>query len=380
MKNLKKKEKKKMGIWQKYILLLLVTILACFLINIILYIPMPSLVGESGWLTFFGSLFGALVAGLVTLWGIEYTIKTTVMNVKPCIRPVRKDFFLYYNCNRGLFIIDKPFSVYMDEKFKNEKVDLFDINELIIGNYVNELAESKKGTKWESIFANLNIKKLCNSIKDKCEYRTYDRATEILYRELDKEYANGVGRVLFEKVMEIFRSNIASSVLSQQWRNNKVFYSVYNTGAGNATDVRISWNFSKKYHLTICEKMGFNEEDYAKMNNSFSLDEIEMVESDVMLNENGNNMVRVQVPDEVIMFVEMIYLKSIKNEKEEKYEENNALIGEHEFAELNILCNDIYGEKHDFQYKVIFRMMPTLAFQCDYQEEKFYFKFDKIEK
>lgn len=374
----KKKEKKKMGIWQKYVLLLVITVALCFAINGFLYVPMPTLVDESGWLNFFGSLLGAAVAGIVTLWGIEYTIKTTVMNAKPCIRPTRKDYFLYYNEKRGLFVIDKPFSVQMEEKFSKDKVDLTDINELVIGKYVQELAESKQGTKWESILGNLNIKKLCNRIKDMCEYQTYERATEIMYRELDKEYANGVGRVIYDKVFDLLRHNIASSILSQQWKNNPVFYCVYNTGAGNATDVSFEWDFSKNYHLRICKDLGFNEEDFDKMNRSFSLDKIEIAEADVMLNENGNNMVRVQVPGEVILFIKKLYLKSINNGKEEKYEANNALVGEREFAELHIMCKDIYGERHSFNYKVMFRIMPTLQSEFEYIEEKFYLKFENI--
>lgn len=367
-----------MGIWQKYVLLLIITIGFCFVINGFLFVPMPTLANENGWLDFYGSLLGSAVAGIVTLWGIEYAIKTTVMNAKPCIRPTRKDYFLYYNEQRGLFVTDKPFSVQMEERFLADKVDLTDINEVVIGKYVQELAESRQGTKWESILRNLNIKKLCNRIKDMCEYETYNKAAEIMHRELDKKYAHGVGRVIFDKVFDLFRHNIAFSILSEQWKSNPVFYCVYNTGAGNATDVSFEWDFSKNYHVQICKNLGFSEEDYNKMNRSFSLENIEVAEADVMLNENGNNMVRVQVPDELILFIRNLYLKSIQNGKEEKFVANNALVGEHELAELNILCKDIYGEQHCFNYKVMFRIMPTLQSEFGYSEEKFYLKFESL--
>lgn len=378
MRKTEKKEKKKMGIWQRYALLLVITIGLSFAINGFLFIPMPTLADENGWLDFFGSLLGSAVAGIVTLWGIEYTIKTTVMNVKPCIRPTRKDYFLYYNEQNGLFVTDKPFAVQMEERFLKDKVDLTDINELMVGKYIQEMAESKRGTKWESIIGNLNIKKLCNRIKDICEYQTYEKAAEILYRELDKEYAHGVGRGIFDKVFDLFRHNIAFSILSEQWRNNPVFYCVYNTGAGNATDVRLEWDFSKKYHVQICKNLGFSEEEFKKMDHSFSLENIEVSEADVMLNENGNNMVRVQVPREVILFIENLYLKSIQNGKENKLEANNVLVGEHELAKLNIICKDIYGEQHYFNYRVMFRIMSTLQSEFDYSEEKFYLKFENI--
>lgn len=41
----------------------------------------------------------------------------------------------------------------------------------------------------------------------------------------------------------------------------------------------------------------------------FSLDTIEVAEAEVMLNTNGDNIFRVQVPGEVLLLIENLYLK-----------------------------------------------------------------------
>ena len=155
-----------------------------------------------------------------------------------------------------------------------------------------------------------------------------------------------------------------------------VFFPIYNTGAGNATDVQIKWDFSKNYHRELCSNLGFTDNEYEDMLKYFSLDTIEVAEAEVMLNTNGDNIFRVQVPGEVLLLIENLYLKKIKNCKEEKYENNNALVGEHKFAELYINCKDIYGENHYFDYCVMFLIQPTMWKGYGYQEERFYLKFD----
>lgn len=243
---------------------------------------------------------------------------------------------------------------------------------------IGELTEEKEGTEWEHILKNLNRKKMCNLIKEKCAYHTYKDSMEILYRELDKMYRNGVGRVIAEKVTEHFRSVMAFETMSSEKSKWGVFFPIYNTGAGNATDVQIKWDFSKNYHRELCSNLGFTDNEYEDMLKYFSLDTIEVAEAEVMLNTNGDNIFRVQVPGEVLLLIENLYLKKIKNCKEEKYENNNALVGEHKFAELHINCKDIYGENHYFDYCVMFFIQPTMWTGYGYQEERFYLKFDNV--
>ena len=373
---MEKRPKKKMGLWGKYVVLLIVTVILGFMINLFLFVPIPTLADENGWLGFYGSLIGAGIAGIITLWGIEYTIKSTVMNVKPCIRPVKKDFYLYEKKGQGLTITEKPLFHLVEEFASKEKVDMFEVNELVIDAIISKLTEEKGGTEWEHILKNLNRKKMCNLIKEKCAYHTYKDSMEILYRELDKMYRNGVGRVIAERVTEHFCCVMAFEAMSSEKNKWGVFFPIYNTGAGNATDVQIKWDFSKNYHRELCSNLGFTDNEYEDMLKYFSLDTIEVAEAEVMLNTNGDNIFRVQVPGEVLLLIENLYLKKIKNCKEEKYENNNALVGEHKFAELYINCKDIYGENHYFDYCVMFLIQPTMWKGYGYQEERFYLKFD----
>lgn len=88
-----KKKFKHLSIAQRMIVLILVTIVICFIINGLLFVPMPSHADDNAWLGFYGSILGATIAGIVTLWAIETTIKSTLMNFKPVIRPVH--IFMY---------------------------------------------------------------------------------------------------------------------------------------------------------------------------------------------------------------------------------------------------------------------------------------------
>ena len=144
---MKKRPKKKMGLWGKYVVLLIVTVILGFMVNLFLFVPIPTLADENGWLGFYGSLIGAGIAGIITLWGIEYTIKSTVMNVKPCIRPVKKDFYLYEKKGQGLTITEKPLFHLVEEFASKEKVDMFEVNELVIDAIISKLTEEKGGTE-----------------------------------------------------------------------------------------------------------------------------------------------------------------------------------------------------------------------------------------
>lgn len=141
----KRKKFSNINIWVRYAILVGVTIILGFPINLFLYAPIPTLADENAWLGFYGSIVGAGIAGIVTLWGIEYTIKSTILNVKPAIRPVKTDFFLYDK--NGVFVTAKPMTVLLEEYAKSEKVYFFEIDKSeyidIIGNLVEEYKDTK---------------------------------------------------------------------------------------------------------------------------------------------------------------------------------------------------------------------------------------------
>lgn len=371
------KKIKTLNIWVRYAILIVSTVILGFLINLFLYAPISTLADENAWLGFFGSVIGAGIAGIVTIWGIEYAIKNTILNVKPVIRPIKTDFFLYYKKDSMFFASNKSMRVLMKEYEESQKVYFSETDKLDCGSIINLLAEEYKDTKWEAVFRKLNIEDLFNKVKEICQSQTYKNGINNLVNELPEIYKSGVGSRIVEKICENFQRNIAFKVINTAKDELRLYYWVYNVGAGNAIDIRISWDFSKNYHKKLCNDLGFSEEEYSDMMKKFSLDKIDIAEADVMLNTNDGNKIRVFIPDEVILFIKHLYIKSFKNCNEMKHMNNNALVGENQIAELNISCIDIYEENHIEHYDVMLRIESTLQNYYNYEEEYFYLKFNK---
>lgn len=371
----KRKKFPNISIWVRYAILLVVTIILGFLINHFLYLPVPTLADENAWVGFYGSIIGAGIAGIVTLWGIEYTIKSTILNVKPAIRPVKKDFFLYDK--DGIFVTAKRMSVLLKEYTESEKVYFSEIDKIDFIAIIGSLIDEYKDTDWESVFARVNVDELFKRVKTMSQLQTYQEAIINLTTKLPEKYKNGVGDKLAEKICENLHRKIAFEAMSEARNQWYVYFWVYNVGAGNAIDVRITWDFSKGYHKNLCNSLGFSEEEDSDMLKKFSLDKIDIAEADVILNTNGDNKVKAFVPSEVILFIEHLYIKSLKNNNKKKYMNNNVLVGEQQIAELKISCLDIHGQEHTEYYNVIFRITPTLQNSYDYKEEHFYLKFNK---
>ncbi|MDD7794782.1 hypothetical protein [Clostridium sp. 'White wine YQ'] len=346
-----------------------------FLINFFLFAPIPTLADENAWLGFYGSVLGAAIAGIVTIWGIEYTIKSTILNVKPAIRPVKTNFFLYDKA--GVFITEKQMDLIIKEYAESKKVYFSEIDKLDYIGIVGNLVEEYKDHICGDAFSRVDIDDLFKEVKETCQLKSYQDALINITTKLSEKYENGIGEKLAEKIRENFRHKIAYEAMSEARNEHYIYYWIYNVGAGNAVDVRIEWDFSKAYHKKLCDDLGFNEVEYSDMLKKFSLDEIEIAEADVMLNTNDDNKVKVFVPTEVVLFIKHLYIKSIKNNDEKKYMNNNALVGEHQIAELNISCVDIHGKQHIEYYDVIFRIQSTLQNKYDFKEEHFYLKFNK---
>lgn len=364
--------------WIRYLVLLIVTIGLGFIINWFLYMPIPTLAKEDAWLGFYGSIVGAAIAGIVTLWGIEYTIKSTILNVKPAIKPVRTNFFLYHKEGIGLFATNKPIMILTDEYAKNQKIHFNEVDRLDYLYIKEKLVDEYKDTKWVDTFAAIDVDTLYKQIKDLCAFKTYQESIDMLSTELPNIYEHGVGEKICEKIFEKYRHDIAFESMCEARDQWSVYYSIYNIGAGNASDIRIEWDFNKNFHLSLCKKLGFDKEDDEDMSKSFSFDNIQVGEADVMLNTSDDNKIKVAVPSEVILFIKYLYKKSLKNNSEKKYMANNALVGENQIAELKISCVDIHGKAHSDRYKVMFRISPTLQNPYDSEEEHFYLKFIKI--
>lgn len=348
-----------------------------FLANASLYIPVPSLANVNAWLGFFGSIIGAGIAGLVTLWGIEYTIKNTLLNIKPVIRPVRTDFFLYDN--QGVFVTEKSRAILVKEFSEKEKVYFSEIDKFDYSIIVNELVEEYQDRKWGDVFAQLDADNLFEEVKRICKLRTYEEAFSNILNKLSEKYSDGVGEKLAEKIQENFRRKIVYEAMNEAKHRSFVFFWLYNVGAGNAIDIRIEWDFTRNQHKKFCEELGFSEDEYRQMLNNFSLDHIAIAEADIMLHTNSDNKVKAFVPNEVILFIKYLYKKSIQNQKENNTN-NNALVSEREISLLKVSYTDIHGQDHFEYYHVIFKMSPTFDNSYDYKEQHFYLKFNKSDR
>jgi len=373
----KRNKRFEINIWTRYFILVLITIILGFLINLFLFAPIKTLADENAWLGFYGSIVGAGIAGIITLWGIEYTIKSTFLNVKPTIRPVKTNLFLYDKEGTGIFVTNKSMSALMKEYAESRKVYFSEIDKLDYMGVIAKIVDEYKGTKWESVFAEIDVEELTKEIKNICALKTYNDAMDNLWVELPEKYKDGVGTKLAESINEYYRRKIARESMSEAQDLWGLYYWVYNVGAGNALDIRISWDFSKNHHKILCDNLGFNDDDYSEMNNRFLLDKIEVAEADVMLNSNEENKVKAEIPYAVILFIKNLYVKSLKNTKENKHMNNNALVGEHQIAELNISYIDIHGKEHVDYYDVMFRTQSAIQEKYGYKEEYFYFKFCK---
>lgn len=367
------------NIWVRYSILLLIAIILGFAINYLLYIPVPSLADVNTWLSFYGSIVGAGIAGIITLWGIEYTIKSTILNVKPEIRPVRKDFFLYQRQGTGIFIADEALPALVKKQFDCSKIQFSDIDKLEYSGILKQLSSQHEGTKLELFFSQIDVNKLYNEIKQLCSFKTYSEAMNLLSEKLPNMYKHGAGEQLYPKIYEKHYDDIASSVmidLSMNW--NDCHYYLYNIGAGNASDIRVEWSFKKNYHISLCKALDFSKKEYEDMNNSFSFENVQAGEADVLLNTNENNKIQAAIPTELILFIKLIHRKSEKNIIEKHYAKNNVLIGENPIAELTVSCVDIHGKQHSTRYRVMFKISSTLRTFYDTQEKIVSLKFDRL--
>lgn len=342
-----------------------------------LYTPIPTLADENAWLGFYGSIVGAIIAGIVTLWGIEYTIKTTILNVKPKIRPVRTKLFLYHNQEGEIFITNQSLNIISEEYAKNFNIHIDETHKIYYSSMLRELVEAHKGTACDTAFAEIDLEELYKKIGDLCAYKTYNEALEILYVELPKLFGNGVGQELFNKIKKRISQDIELFVMLNN-SHSHVFYSIYNVGAGNAIDVRVQWDFSKKTYSQLCSQLGFTDKEYEDMQLSCFFNKDSILEADIMLNTNGENKINVEVPIEIVQFIKWIYSKSLQNIRVKKHIQNNALGRENPIAELVITCVDIHGETHIERYSVLFKIIPTLQTIYNMPEECFYLKFDEI--
>lgn len=377
-----KKKFKHLSIAQRMIVLILVTIVICFIINGLLFVPMPSHADDNAWLGFYGSILGATIAGIVTLWAIETTIKSTLMNFKPVIRPVKSYFYVYTSKEKGSMVItDTRLVEIFKEHCENDEIDFEELDIYMVIEAYAKIEKKYEGTKWSLEVSKLDVEKLYEEIFNICKHRNINKCFKLLFEELADKYKNEINKSIIEDIIyelkNLYRRESERKLINNELEKWDLFFPIYNIGAGNALDIEVNWDVSDLAYKNICDELGFNENDYDEMNKSFSFKNMELLKKEILLCEKDSNKINIVIPGEIVLLIKFIIKKS-----EDNYSiKNNILVKENKIAQLTIRYDNIHGETLDDKYNVYFKIWSNIIDEYDdYNEKTFYFRFVNTEK
>lgn len=377
-----KKKFKHLSIAQRMIVLILVTIVICFIINGLLFVPMPSHADDNAWLGFYGSILGATIAGIVTLWAIETTIKSTLMNFKPVIRPVKSYFYVYTSKEKGSMVItDTRLVEIFKEHCENDEIDFEELDIYMVIEAYAKIEKKYEGTKWSLEVSKLDVEKLYEEIFNICKHRNINKCFKLLFEELADKYKNEINKSIIEDIIyelkKLYRRESERKLINNELEKWDLFFPIYNIGAGNALDIEVNWDVSDLAYKNICDELGFNENDYDEMNKSFSFKNMELLKKEILLCEKDSNKINIVIPGEIVLLIKFIIKKS-----EDNYSiKNNILVKENKIAQLTIRYDNIHGETLEDKYNVYFKIWSNIIDEYDdYNEKTFYFRFVNTEK
>lgn len=304
---------KKNSVLKRISILIGVSIIIAGVIELCLFIPIPSNADNNSWLVFWGSVLGAIIGGIVTLWGLNVTIKSTYLNVKPLLRPVRTDFYVYLK-DENMTMTDKNIVVRVNEYFEKEEINFFELDEYMLEEACSKVANNHKGTKWESDIEKIDIDKLYEGIKEICKCKRNEDAFKLLYYELVSKYDKGFDKDLMEEIRyelkQLYINRCAINIIHEENEKWRYFMPLYNVGAGNALDIEVKWDTSDNSYKEYCDKLGFDEKDYLEMKKSFSLDALETLSADILKIKDGEDKRYFEIPCQIIGLIEVIIYKS----------------------------------------------------------------------
>ena len=377
-----KKKFKHLSIAQRMIVLILVTIVICFIINGLLFVPMPSHADDNAWLGFYGRILGATIAGIVTLWAIETTIKSTLMNFKPVIRPVKSYFYVYTSKEKGSMVItDTRLVEIFKEHCENDEIDFEELDIYMVIEAYAKIEKKYEGTKWSLEVSKLDVEKLYEEIFNICKHRNINKCFKLLFEELADKYKNEINKSIIEDIIyelkKLYRRESERKLINNELEKWDLFFPIYNIGAGNALDIEVNWDVSDLAYKNICDELGFNENDYDEMNKSFSFKNMELLKKEILLCEKDSNKINIVIPGEIVLLIKFIIKKS-----EDNYSiKNNILVKENKIAQLTIRYDNIHGETLEDKYNVYFKIWSNIIDEYDdYNEKTFYFRFVNTEK
>jgi len=346
---------------------------------------MTSRADSNSWIQYWGSIIGALIAGLVTLWGIENTIKSTLMNVTPLIRPVNTEFYIYQNSEGNYVMTDKNFSNLVEEYYKNFEMETDEYKMLIIDVLYERILNGRENSRWQQNNENINFGNFKSEIVKVCKYENEEDFFPNLDRSADKldymgYHHEGTMREVLHNMREAYVKRVADRVFFEEKMKDiysNVMVPVYNIGAGNATDVSFNWAFKEGIYKKILDKMGFDDEDYAKLDEGSSLMNINPFSTDILLNMNGENKMHLPLVHQLSNLVKHIFVKRQDNRNEDMVINDDLSTDYNRIADLHIECKDINGDPNENSYKVLFKMIDNIGEEYGYKKTHVNLKFEE---
>ncbi len=376
---------KGLSIWRRYIIIVLIIIVISFLINEMLFLPMTSRADSNSWIQYWGNIIGALTAGLVTLWGIENTIKNTLKNVTPLIRPVNTEFYIYQNSEGNYVMTDKNFSNLIEEYYKNFEMEIDEYKMFIIDVMYERVLNGRENSRWQQNNEDINFGNFKSEIVKVCKYKDEEDFFPNLDRSADKlDYMDyhheGTMKEVLHNMREAYIKKAADRVFFEEKMRDiysNVTVPVYNIGAGNATDVSFNWSFKESIYEEILDKIGFNNEDYAKLNEGSSLMSINPFSTDILLNMNGENKMHLPLVHQLSNLVKHIFVKRQDNINEDMVINDDLGTDYNRIADLHIECKDIHGDPNENSYKVLFKMIDNIGEEYGYKKTHVNLRFEE---
>lgn len=376
---------KDMSVFKRMVILILCVLITCGIINLLLLIPIPSLADNNAWLGFWGSIIGAIISGIITLWVIEHTIKTTLMNVKPVIVPIKSFYHIYsHKKDKGMYILDKKLSLKLTEYFDEKEIDFSIANKFLI---LEAIYNTKEGNdkKWSEDIDKIDSDLLYDDIVSICKYKTVNKAFNELALELNNKYKGKYNESIINDIIyrlkQLYVKHSEGDIIyyEGQWQ---IYFPIYNVGQGTALNIEISWSVNDLAYKSLCDKLGFDNSDYDEMKKHFSFDNMQTILTEILISDKDRNKLYIEVPREIIHLIHFIKLKQEKNVENQKYENNNILIDENKIAQINIKYDNIHGESFkDENYDVYFKNWNNIVDEYyNYNEEYLYFRFIKAKK
>ena len=179
---------------------------------------------------------------------------------------------------------------------------------------------------------------------------------------------------------EIYVKRIADRVFFEEKMKGicpDVVVPVYNVGAGNAIDVSFNWAFQEGGYKKILDKIGFNDEDYAKLSGNFSLANTSPYFTDILLNANGENKMHLPLVYQLSNLVKHIFVKRRDNKNADIIINDDLGINYNRIADLHIEYRDIHGDPNESSYKVLFKMTDNIGEEYGYKKTHINLKFEE---